>query len=110
MPNLFISGGENVYPAEIEGALAAYPNLAECAVVGVADERWGEVGHLVLVPMADARLDFSEVIAYLEPRLARYRIPKHLSVMHQLPRNGAGKLMKATLRAMLNPNQSAFPW
>jgi fatty-acyl-CoA synthase len=107
--DMFISGGENVYPAEIEGALAAYPNLAECAVVGVADERWGEVGHLVLVPMTDARLDFSEVIAYLEPRLARYKIPKHLSVMDQLPRNGAGKLMKATLRAMLNPNQSAVP-
>jgi fatty-acyl-CoA synthase len=107
--DMFISGGENVYPAEIEGALAACPNLAECAVVGVADERWGEVGHLVLVPMTGAKLDFSEVIAYLEPRLARYKIPKHLSVMEQLPRNGAGKLMKATLRAMLNPNQSAVP-
>jgi acyl-CoA synthetase (AMP-forming)/AMP-acid ligase II len=59
--------------------------------------------------MTGAKLDFSEVIAYLEPRLARYKIPKHLSVMEQLPRNGAGKLMKATLRAMLNPNQSAVP-
>lgn len=99
--DMFISGGENVYPAEIEGALAAYPNLEECAVVGVPDERWGEVGHLVLVPASNADLDFTDIIAYLEPRLARYKIPKHLSVMDRLPRNGAGKLMKAVLRAML---------
>ncbi|MGB6307598.1 MAG: AMP-binding protein [Steroidobacteraceae bacterium] len=99
--DMFISGGENVYPAEIEGALAAYPNLEECAVVGVPDERWGEVGHLVLVPTPNAELDFTDIIAHLESRLARYKIPKHLSVMHRLPRNGAGKLMKAALRAML---------
>jgi fatty-acyl-CoA synthase len=104
--DMFISGGENVYPAEIEGALVAYPNLAECAVVGVPDERWGEVGHLVLVPTPTTNLDFSDVIAYLEPRLARYKIPKHLSVMDQLPRNGAGKLMKTVLREMLNSAHS----
>jgi fatty-acyl-CoA synthase len=101
--DMFISGGENVYPAEIEGALAAHPYLMECAVVGVPDERWGEVGHLVLVPKADVKLDLAEMVAYLEPRLARYKIPKHLSVMDALPRNGAGKLNKGSLREMLKP-------
>jgi len=101
--DMFISGGENVYPAEIESALAAHPHLAECAVVGVADERWGEVGHLVLVPKANVELDLAGVVAYLESRLARYKIPKHLSVMDALPRNGAGKLNKGSLRASLKP-------
>jgi fatty-acyl-CoA synthase len=98
---MYISGGENVYPAEIESALAAYPNLAECAVVGVPDERWGEVGHLVLVPAPNADLELTAVFAYLEPRLARYKIPKHVSVMDALPRNGAGKILKGSLRAQI---------
>jgi fatty-acyl-CoA synthase len=106
--DMFISGGENVYPAEIEGALAAHPQVVECAVVGVTDERWGEVGHLVLVPVPNEQIDRTEVIAYLQSRLARYKIPKHISVMDKLPRNGAGKVMKTELHTMLNlaiPNQ-----
>jgi fatty-acyl-CoA synthase len=99
--DMFISGGENVYPAEIEGALAGYAKIAECAVIGVADERWGEVGHLVAVPRHGAEIDFADVIAYLELRLARYKIPKRLSILNELPRNGAGKLMKANLAAIL---------
>ena len=99
--DMFISGGENVYPAEIEGALVAHPHLKECAVVGVADARWGEVGHLVWVPKANVVPDLAEVIAYLESRLARYKLPRHLTVMDALPRNGAGKLNKGSLRAML---------
>jgi fatty-acyl-CoA synthase len=99
--DMFISGGENVYPAEIEGALAAFPGLAECAVVGVPDERWGEVGHLIVVPVAGRGIEAGEVTAYLEPRLARYKLPKYVSVMEALPRNGAGKLVKGRLREML---------
>jgi len=107
--DMFISGGENVYPAEIESALAAHPHLAECAVLGVPDERWGEVGHLVLVPKANADLDLADVLAYLESRLARYKIPKHFSVVDALPRNGAGKLNKASLRALLNSKPQPAP-
>ncbi len=99
--DMFISGGENVYPAEIERALAGYPNMAECAVVGVSDERWGEVGHLVIVPAAGRDIVIAEVIAYLESRLARYKMPRHVRVSDELPRNGAGKVMKKELRAML---------
>jgi fatty-acyl-CoA synthase len=99
--DMFISGGENVYPAEIESALGAYPNIAECAVVGVADARWGEVGHLVIVPMPTKDIEVSKVTAYLETRLARYKVPKRISFADKLPRNGAGKIVKSTLRATL---------
>ncbi len=99
--DMFISGGENVYPAEIEGALAAYPGLADCAAVGVADERWGEVGHLVVVPLPGREILEEDVRRYLEPRLARYKLPKYVTVMEALPRNGAGKLVKARLREVL---------
>jgi fatty-acyl-CoA synthase len=99
--DMFISGGENVYPAEIEAALAAYPGLAECAVVGVADDRWGEVGHLAVAPLNNAAIRPGEIIAFLETRLARYKIPKHVTVMESLPRNGANKLLKSELRKML---------
>jgi fatty-acyl-CoA synthase len=74
--DMFISGGENVYPAEIENTLAGFPHLAECAVVGVADERWGEVGHLVLVPMPNQVINQADVALFLESRLARYKIPR----------------------------------
>jgi fatty-acyl-CoA synthase len=98
---MFISGGENVYPAEIEGVLAAYPYIAECAVVGVGDERWGEVGHLVVVPLPNQDLARSHIVEFLESRLARYKIPKHVSVMERLPRNAAGKIAKSELRSMI---------
>jgi fatty-acyl-CoA synthase len=100
--DMFISGGENVYPAEIECALAGYPNIAECAVVGVSDERWGEAGHLVIVPIPGRDIVIAEVLEYLELRLARYKIPRHVRVSDKLPRNGAGKVMKKELRAMLD--------
>jgi fatty-acyl-CoA synthase len=96
--DMFISGGENVYPAEIEAALAAHPAILECAVIGIADARWGEVGHLLWVPRAGARLESTEIVVYLESRLARYKIPKRVTVLESLPRNGAGKVLKNALR------------
>ena len=99
--DMFISGGENVYPAEIERLLAGYPHIVECAVVGVADERWGEVGHLVIVQAPNIQIDPADIVAFLEPRLARYKIPKHMTVTDKLPRNGAGKLDKGCLRTMI---------
>jgi fatty-acyl-CoA synthase len=105
--DMFISGGENVYPAEIERLLAGHPHIVECAVVGVADERWGEVGHLVIVQASNIQISPAEIIAFLEPHLARYKIPKHITVADTLPRNGAGKLDKNTLRAMTRAQSHA---
>jgi fatty-acyl-CoA synthase len=96
--DMFISGGENVFPAEIEAALVAFPGLAECAVVGVPDERWGEVGHLYLAALPGIQISADEIVAFLETRLARYKIPKYVTLLPALPRNGAGKLVKAQLR------------
>jgi fatty-acyl-CoA synthase len=98
--DMFISGGENVYPAEIEHALAGHASVAECAVIAMADERWGEVGHLVVVAAAGTQIDPGELIAHLEPRLARYKIPKKISIVDKLPRNGAGKVLKGVLRRL----------
>jgi fatty-acyl-CoA synthase len=95
--DMYISGGENVYPAEIEAALVTFPGIAECAVVGVPDERWGEVGHLYLAALPDIQLDPDAVVAFLDTRLARYKIPKHVTLLPALPRNGSGKLVKARL-------------
>jgi len=99
--DMFISGGENVYPAEIEAALAGHPAIAECAVVGLPDARWGEVGHVALVLRAGAVCGHAEIAAHLEPRLARYKLPKATTVLDVLPRTGSGKIQKAALRALL---------
>ncbi|MEA1941104.1 MAG: AMP-binding protein [Pseudomonadota bacterium] len=97
--DMFISGGENVYPAEVEAVLAGHPAIAECAVIGVPDARWGEVGHLFVVPAGEAVPDMTAILSSLDGRLARFKIPKHTSLIEALPRNGAGKVLKTELRA-----------
>ncbi len=96
--DMFISGGENVYPAEIEHVLMAHPAVAECAVIGVPDLKWGEVGRalVVLVPGAQASVD--ELFAYCRQRLARYKVPKSLVLVDALPHNASGKVAKPALR------------
>lgn len=96
--DLFISGGENVYPAEIENALAGHPQVADCALVGRPDARWGEVGHLFVVPERGVNAHAAALLQHLEERLARYKVPKFVTFMDTLPRNAAGKLHKASLR------------
>jgi fatty-acyl-CoA synthase len=97
--DMFISGGENVFPAEIEAALAGFPGILEAAVVGVPDARWGEVGHLAIVVAAPVAED--AILAHLRARLAGYKLPRHISVVDTLPRTGTGKLQKTILRTSL---------
>ncbi len=99
--DMFISGGENVYPAEIEAAMAGYPGLEEVAVVGVPDSKWGEVGHMALVASPGQTIDTAAVSAWLDGRLARYKLPKLITVVDSLPRTGSGKIIKSELRALL---------
>ncbi|MEV3859878.1 long-chain fatty acid--CoA ligase [Streptomyces sp. NPDC050095] len=96
--DMIISGGENIYPAEVEDALLAHPDVAECAVIGVPDEKWGEVGRAVLVPRAGRSPDPAEVLASLDGRLARYKIPKSAVLVPDLPRTASGKLVKSRVR------------
>ena len=96
--DMIISGGENVYPAEVEDALLEHPDVAECAVFGVPDDKWGEVGRAVVVLKAGRACDEAALLAHLDGRLARYKIPKSVVFAESLPRSGAGKLLKAPLR------------
>jgi acyl-CoA synthetase (AMP-forming)/AMP-acid ligase II len=98
LKDMYISGGENVYPAEVEQALHEHPGIAECAVIGVPDETWGEVGRAFVVAKAGVELDADEVLAHLDGRLARYKLPKSVVLVPDLPHNASGKLLKSRLR------------
>ncbi|MDX1613102.1 MAG: AMP-binding protein, partial [Candidatus Promineifilaceae bacterium] len=96
--DMFISGGENVYPAEIEHVLYEHPAVAEVAVIGVPHPRWQEVGRAVIAVKEDQELSEEEVIAFCQGKLARYKIPKSVVFVDALPRNDIGKVVKTELR------------
>jgi fatty-acyl-CoA synthase len=98
LKDMLISGGENVYPAEVESALAEHPAVTDCAVIGVPDEKWGEVGHAVVVLNPDAKADEQELRDFLATRLAKYKVPKTVAFAEALPRNALGKILKSRLR------------
>jgi fatty-acyl-CoA synthase len=95
--DMFISGGVNVYPAEIENVLLQHPELADAAVIGVEDDTWGEVGIAYLVLRPDADLDVATLPAFLGEHLARYKIPRAFEVVDELPRTPYGKVVKGEL-------------
>ncbi len=99
LKDMFISGGENVYPAEVENALYRMPQVAEAAVVGVPDAKWGEVGLAVIAVRAGASLDEDTVRGFCRGQLAAYKVPRHVRFAPVLPRTPAGKVEKAKLRA-----------
>jgi malonyl-CoA/methylmalonyl-CoA synthetase len=96
--DLIISGGYNVYPAEIEGYINALPGVAESAVVGVPDADFGEVGVAVVIPKNGADLNPAAIVAALKATLANFKIPKRCHVVAELPRNAMGKVQKNLLR------------
>ena len=100
LKDLFISGGENVYPAEVEAALSAHPGVEDCAVIPIPHPKWGEVGRAVLVLRRGDVVDTEEVRRFLDGRLARYKIPADSVVTDSLPRNPAGKLVRARIREL----------
>jgi fatty-acyl-CoA synthase/long-chain acyl-CoA synthetase len=97
--DMIISGGENIYCAEVEDVLAAHPKVAEVALIGVPDERFGEAPLAVLAPRdADDPPTPSELAAWCRERLAGYKNPREYSIVAALPRNPSGKVLKTTLR------------
>jgi acyl-CoA synthetase (AMP-forming)/AMP-acid ligase II len=91
----------NVYPAEVEAALAALPGVAECVVLGMPDERWGEAVTAVIVPAPGAELTEDGVIAYARTQIASYKRPQRVHFVRTLPRNASLKVRKDQLRAEL---------
>lgn len=96
--DMIISGGENVYPAEVENVLADHPGVSEVAVIGVADERWGETVKAVIVPAVTTIPDAGDIIAFARERLAHYKCPTSVVFQSELPRNATGKVLKTQLR------------
>ena len=97
LKDMIISGGENVYPAEVESILYRHPAIREAALIGVADEKWGEVGRAVVVVEPGQTLDEDGLIDFLRERLARYKVPKSAVFVDALPKTGAGKIDKKEL-------------
>jgi fatty-acyl-CoA synthase len=100
--DMFISGGENVYPVEIEKVLYQHPAVHMCAVVGIPDPRWGEAGVACVVLKPGNQASEEEMIAFMNERLARYKIPKRVVILAELPISGAGKILKRELKKQLS--------
>lgn len=107
--DMFISGGENVYPAEIEAVLYRDERVLQCAIVGIPDQKWGEIGVAVVVLKAGTSAEEQELIAYLKDSLAPFKVPKRILFREELPISGAGKILKRELREQLINGQISIP-
>lgn len=96
--DMFISGAENVYPAEIERLLYAHPAVQEAAVIGVPDPKWGEVGKAYIVPRSGATVTPEELDSFCREGLAKYKVPKHFEIIAELPKGHSGKVLKRALK------------
>jgi fatty-acyl-CoA synthase len=99
LKDMIISGGENIYPAEVENLISDVEGVTGVAVFGVPDDRWGEVPWAAVTVRGGASVDTEAVRAHLEGRIARYKLPKQVVVVDELPRTASGKVRKADLRA-----------
>ena len=97
LKDMLISGGENVYPAEIENAVLGHPKVAEVAVIGQPSARWGEVPLAIVVPTDDTATK-DEILAFCIDKLARFKLPKSVEFVDEIPRNPTGKVLKHQLR------------
>jgi len=97
--DMIISGGENVYPAEVESAIFGHPDVLEVAVIGIPDDKWGESVKAICVPRPGASIDSDSVIAWARDKIAAFKVPKSVDVIAALPRNATGKILRKDLRA-----------
>ena len=96
--DMIVSGGENIYPAEVENCLMSHPDIADVAVIGVPDERWGETVKAVVVRRSGTTVEAPDVIAFARERLAHFKCPTSVEFVESLPRNPSGKILKRALR------------
>jgi acyl-CoA synthetase (AMP-forming)/AMP-acid ligase II len=97
--DMIISGGMNIYPAEIEAALEQHPEIYDVAVFGIPSDEWGEAVHATVVRSPESSLTSEEITAFAREHLASYKVPRSVSFTDELPRTGSGKLLKRQLRA-----------
>jgi long-chain acyl-CoA synthetase len=97
--DMIISGGENIYPAEVESAVYGHPHVAEVAVIGVPDEKWGEAVKAVVAAKPGVTPDADDIIAFARTRIAHFKAPKSVDFVAALPRNASGKILRRELRA-----------
>jgi acyl-CoA synthetase (AMP-forming)/AMP-acid ligase II len=95
--NMIISGGENVYPAEIENVILQHPEVAEVAVIGLSSDKWGESPLAVVVPKSESLVK-EDIIGHCKGKLAAFKMPKHVEYVDEIPRNPTGKVLKRILR------------
>jgi acyl-CoA synthetase (AMP-forming)/AMP-acid ligase II len=95
---MIISGGMNIYPAELEAALEHHPHILDVAVFGIPSEQWGEAVHAIVVAQPGSSLDEGAIIEFARAHLANYKIPRSVSFMEEIPRTGSGKILKRVLR------------
>jgi fatty-acyl-CoA synthase len=98
--DMFISGGENVYPGEVEAALSECPGVGEAVVIGVPDVKWGEVGRAFVLARHGETLTTEQVVAHARSRLAGYKVPKSVILVDELPRLGSGKADRSALKQL----------
>jgi len=98
LKDLIVSGGENVYPAEVEGVLAACSGIADVAVIGVPDERWGEAVKALVIPQPGSEISARDITAYARQHMAGFKCPKSVDFVDSIPRNPSGKILKKVLR------------
>jgi len=103
--DMIISGGENIYPAEVEAVLARHPAVADVAVLGRPDPAWGEAVHAVVIPAPGSAVPAEEIIAWCRDRLAHFKCPKSVEFTDSLPRTTTGKVLKRELRAQASASQ-----
>lgn len=96
--DMIVTGGENVYPAEVENAVFGHPAVADVAVVGVPDEKWGEAVKAIVVLKPEAQADAADIIAWTKTRIAGFKVPKSVDFIAELPRNPSGKILRRELR------------
>ena len=100
--DMYITGGENVYPAEVERILRGHPEIEDIAVIGIPDERWGEVGQAFVIPKKTASVKAEDIISYCSERMAKFKCPKKISFCREFPRTSLGKVRK---RELLKKNE-----
>ena len=105
--DMYISGGENVYPAEVEDALMGCDQVADAGVIGIPDEKWGEVGMAIVVPKPGVTATEESIINYCRGKLGKYKIPRRVLFVKELPRTATGKILKKELKARYCPQQGS---